>query len=706
MQFIALLFAIFLSLFSLQTLPTSQPVKNELEKVVFPTPKLPFIEDLQSFFAERRKVHTERNKFVLDTALECHLLDEPEQEYCLRELLSYSLPETPNWDTQENESEQIYEQNGIVLTKKPHQTNSSSNGSFTKYLAQDIGIEKQPLFTPLDIVSPFAHGRGIASGDSNNDGEYDIAIALENGIALYEQQDRLRFREIPLPILDAENLNIFIVTFVDINNDGWQDLFFSSYGGKNGFLLNRENSFDSILWMPESERLLTLAAAFSDLDQDGDLDVILGNWSGATNDIHIHRYSKNELFLNENGEFVEANFSSALGETLSVIASDIDQQYGPDILIANDFAEPDTILLSTESGGFAPILKNDNLLDATPFYSMGWDTADIDNDLDIDLFGTDMSFLSEETPYYCDQLLTIEDRIHCQENYEMGTLIQNRDAEKCLEFTTTSQQEYCLYSVRRELARFLKRPDLCEALKHLPAHERYCKEISSSSERLQLQQDGSTIEQITQNVLLINNNNTFTNIAEIYDIGSSNWSWNAKIADFDNDSWQDIYIGNGFQFQGVNSNVFFHNQGGKSFVRAQNEFGLEDYINTPSFSLADFDKDGDLDFIASGVNAPYRFYENKLHQNAGITFSIKDELGNRNGIGTKIIITYGENAQEKQLRELKLGGGYLSFDAPLIHFGLAETTQIESIEIIWSTGETTLIETPLEPNNHYVITRQ
>ena len=47
-------------------------------------------------------------------------------------------------------------------------------------------------------------------------------------------------------------------------------------------------------------------------------------------------------------------------------------------------------------------------------------------------------------------------------------------------------------------------------------------------------------------------------------VDQSFWSWNAKFADLDNDGWQDIYVGNGFNFgKEIHSNIFFHNQGGR-----------------------------------------------------------------------------------------------------------------------------------------------
>nr|WP_297821865.1 ASPIC/UnbV domain-containing protein [uncultured Paraglaciecola sp.] len=50
-------------------------------------------------------------------------------------------------------------------------------------------------------------------------------------------------------------------------------------------------------------------------------------------------------------------------------------------------------------------------------------------------------------------------------------------------------------------------------------------------------------------------------------------------------------------------------------------------------------------------------------------------------MGTKVIIHYGPEDSLKQIRELKTSGGYLSFDAPTLHFGLAEFGNVSTIEV-------------------------
>ena len=219
------------------------------------------------------------------------------------------------------------------------------------------------------------------------------------------------------------------------------------------------------------------------------------------------------------------------------------------------------------------------------------------------------------------------------------------------------------------------------------------------------------LQQVQSNILLLGEQGgRFRNMTEQYGVGSSFWSWNARAADLDNDGWQDIYIGNGFRFGEdaweIHSNVFFHNQGGERFATAQAEFGLEDFVNTPSYVYIDFDFDGDLDILATGLLSPTRLFINRESSNNAISFAVRDYRGNRFGIGSKLTIRYQQDGEQlHQLRELKASGGFMSFDPPEARFGLGEQDQISRLEIDWSTGEKTIIDKPLPAGRHYIVTR-
>ena len=96
---------------------------------------------------------------------------------------------------------------------------------------------------------------------------------------------------------------------------------------------------------------------------------------------------------------------------------------------------------------------------------------------------------------------------------------------------------------------------------------------------------------------------------------------------------------------------------------------------------------------------------NNEPSNNSISVDLRDHRGNRFGIGSKVIIHYG-GASRRQVREIKAGGGYMSYDPPVAHFGLGAFEEVNRMEIIWSTGERTEIEGPFHSRALYRIERR
>ena len=218
-------------------------------------------------------------------------------------------------------------------------------------------------------------------------------------------------------------------------------------------------------------------------------------------------------------------------------------------------------------------------------------------------------------------------------------------------------------------------------------------------------------QRMNENVLLTwdPSEERFTDESERAGVGFTGWSWNARFLDVDNDEWQDIFVAAGSWFRatvsGTTANFFFHNEGGKRFTDQTDAFGLQNLMIVSAYTTVDFDRDGDLDFVTNSINGPLWLLRNNSQTGHSITFQLYDEVGNRDGIGTKFTIHYGPDGERHQVRELKASGGYISFDEPLAHFGLGEYDRVARLEIRWSTGGTTVIPGPFEADRFYSLRR-
>jgi hypothetical protein len=184
------------------------------------------------------------------------------------------------------------------------------------------------------------------------------------------------------------------------------------------------------------------------------------------------------------------------------------------------------------------------------------------------------------------------------------------------------------------------------------------------------------------------------------------WTWNARFVDLDNDGLLDVFNADGaVRGSGYGFNVYMRNVDGRRFEQRQFSHGLVDDFGLYSFTLVDYDLDGDVDVVANSAVGPVRIFENRATRgHHGIAVSLRDARGNRNGIGARIYISYRDNAA-RQVREIKASGGYMSFDAPVAHFGLGETTRVDRIRVRWPDGAETEASGPFDAGYHSRIER-
>jgi hypothetical protein len=623
-------------------------------------------------------------------------------DFPIQKLLSYDL--VFNLDPPKNSSIEIEEIK--YLDRK-----SYGEKFFTRFPENSFGISEHNEINLLGslAIDPFSFGSGIASGDFNNDNFIDLVLGTKEGILLYKNEEG-NFSKVKISIEEIDNLMIFLVSFIDFNNDGWLDLFLSSFNEGNFIILNEEGKFkeSNLMKIIRGDGLVTISASFADIDLDGFLDYYEGNWDFNA----FSKQGRNRLMLNKDGVFNEYEFQDKIkGRTLTSLFSDINNDGFIDLMVGNDFEDPDFYYLTNNSNFLKEITKKDGIIPITTYNTMSFTTGDVNNDLLPDIYSTNLFEKKSSKFNYLDSCLeisTIKERDKCNKimSFNKRILFDKGKIEKCQDFNDLQEKIYCMDYFLIDIVRFEKNLTLCNKLEN-PFSNLVCngKSKSRNQEYKNIDKNKFIEQKESKNVLLMGRNDkTFQDKTQEYGVSQGHWSWNAKFADLDNDELQDIYIVNGFwKSTDDESNVFYHNKGGEKFVNEVDQFGLSTKLKTGQYTYIDIDNDGDLDLIVLTLHGLPLIFMNNEETNNLITFEFRDLKGNYYGIGTKIYIYYNG---KHQMRELNAGGGFMSYDAPYLHFGLGNNDQIDFLKILWPDGEKTTIEKDLAANHKYIIKRK
>ncbi|WP_309025392.1 VCBS repeat-containing protein, partial [Pelagicoccus sp. SDUM812002] len=268
-----------------------------------------------------------------------------------------------------------------------------------------------------------AIGTGITVGDYDNDGLPDLFVVNKTGKSiLYRNLGNWKFEDatdaaglgetegswvdsivgIFGPATEGESAENWKqgATFVDVDNDGWLDLYLCKFNAPNVLYLNDgggryEAAENSGLELLSASGM----ASFCDFNRDGFLDVYVQ--TNMLDAAQAFEGSRDRLYLN-NGDATFSDITDSAGiseNTLghAAICWDYDGDGWPDIYVANDFAKPDQLYRNESGEGkvrFREVI--DEVVPYQPFSSMGADIADINNDGLIDFFVADMAPTTHE----------------------------------------------------------------------------------------------------------------------------------------------------------------------------------------------------------------------------------------------------------------------------------------------------------------------
>jgi hypothetical protein len=183
--------------------------------------------------------------------------------------------------------------------------------------------------------------------------------------------------------------------------------------------------------------------------------------------------------------------------------------------------------------------------------------------------------------------------------------------------------------------------------------------------------------------------------------------WGVALVDLDNDGWLDVFIVNGHVYPEVERvkteagykqrKVVYRNLGNGRFEDVSERLGPP--ITTPAAgrgaAFADFDNDGDIDVVVNNINAsPDLFRLDSATDARWLTLKLTGTQSNRSAIGARVRLITSNGAQ---VQEVRGGGSYYSQNDLRVHFGLGRSAAIERVEVRWPNGLEEQF-TGLEPN--------
>jgi enediyne biosynthesis protein E4 len=566
--------------------------------------------------------------------------------------------ESPSRDSQQKtpQSEAAQPQAGGVNTGGAHMAVLDSQhrpitaGGFVKTgpvifqdIAQKAGLTvwKHTMGTSDKRYIIETNGSGVGLIDYDNDGWLDIYFV--NGstfdavsgkapapkAALFHNNHDGTFTDVAAKAGVTNDRWGVGVAIADYDNDGWPDIYVSNFG-KNRLYHNNHNG------------------TFTDVAEKA--GVMLGNWSTGATWGDYDGDGRLDLFVPGYLHYDLANqpVSSNQGSTLCQFRGE-EVMCGPRGLKG----EPDHLFHNNGDGTFTDVSDKAGVADKNGYYGLSSLFIDVNGDGKPDLLVAD-----DSTPNYL--YLNKGDGTFEDASYASGYALNENGRE-----TASMGIGYGDYQNNGLLDFY------------------------------------NTTFSDDYNPLYRNDGNAnFTDVSYLMGIAEPTvpfLGWGTALMDFDNDGWKDIVMTNGHVYPTVDHEnwgtswaqrpLLFRNVDGKKFdlMPAVEGTALASLYIGRGLAVGDLFNDGKLDVainVLDGHPALLRNVSSDTHHWVELRL-VGGPKSPRDAIGATVYLTAGG---QRQRGDVVSGGSYASTHDPRLHFGLADATVVDMVEVHWPSG--------------------